>query len=104
MRQRAPVFYLLSFLFAGALMAHGGLVFEVPFVSSPSADGLLLSGSDARRQILVTDVLDSGEKRDATRRVAYETKPSGIVRVVQGMVVPLRDGKTTLTARSTNGL
>src|SRR3954468_10490351 len=48
------------------------LEFE-PAPSMPFSDGaLILRGSDARRQILVTGYLASGETCDATHRVEYK--------------------------------
>jgi hypothetical protein len=66
---------------------------------------LRLKGADARQQLLATATLDSGMPVDMTRRVAYETTPSDVVKVTSaGLVVPLKDGKATILARTINGL
>ena len=65
---------------------------------------LRLRGSDARRQLLVTAKFGDGSVQDYSRRVKYELKPGGIVSVdAAGFVTPLRDGTTTITARSADG-
>lgn len=64
-----------------------------------------LRGADARQQLLATAKLDSGMLIDLTRYVTYEAAPQGIIKVTQsGVVVPLKDGAATVSARTTNGL
>src|SRR6059036_1657653 len=64
-----------------------------------------LRGADARQQLLASEKLDSGILVDVTRHVTYDTVPAGIVKVTQsGVVIPLKDGTTTVSARTTNGL
>src|SRR5690606_4307055 len=63
-----------------------------------------LRGADDRLQLVVSGVYDSGQFRDYTRKVAYETEPSGIVQIdATGMVTPLANGQTVITARSPEG-
>lgn len=79
------------------------LRFEVP-ASLPLSDGKLeLHGADTRRQVLVKEISMSGESRDVTHHVTYRVEPSGIVQVSQGMVVPLRNGKAMVMARTDGG-
>src|SRR5690349_11972702 len=92
MRSRLLLFLVL---FACSWVARGGLRFEVP---GGSGDKLTLSGSDARRQLLVT----LGDQ-DATHSVTYSAEPAGIIRVENGMVIPLANGNTKLRARSEDG-
>ncbi len=72
-----------------------------------AADGMMLRlrGSDARRQLLVTARFADGSVQDYSRRVKYEVKPAGLLSVdAAGFVTPLRDGTTTITARSAEGV
>ncbi len=88
---------------AHASQRSGTLQFETP-PSLPFSDGeLTLDGSDARRQIFVSEGTGSGETRDATHLVSYGSEPSGIVQATNGMIVPLKNGKTILTARLESG-
>jgi hypothetical protein len=71
--------------------------------AAPEAS-LVLVGSEARRQLVVTGTYDSGQARDLTRDVQYETTPEGVVRVESnGQVVPLANGEATVTARTAAG-
>jgi hypothetical protein len=64
-----------------------------------------LRGADARQQLLTTAKSDAGMLLDVTRQVTYETEPAGIVKVTHnGLVIPLKDGTATVSARTTNGL
>ena len=66
--------------------------------------GLLLRGGDARQQLVVTGKFSSGQLRDLTRTVSYETAPAGIVLVDDsGLVTPLNDGQTTITVKTAEG-
>jgi hypothetical protein len=92
----------------------GGLeVAETPGLGEPGkllaislADGpATLSGSDARRQLLVDGKYASGQTRDLTSQVVFAIAPPGIVEVDQtGFVVPLADGDTTITVTAAGGL
>jgi hypothetical protein len=75
-----------------------------PAGGNPAAPGEaareLLIGAEARRQLVVTAVHESGQRRDATSRVRYESDPPGIVEVDgSGLVTPLAGGKTVVRAR-----
>lgn len=67
----------------------------------PAGVATVLVGSDAREQLVVTGHYDSGQLRDLTQTVVFETAPAGIVQIDEtGMVTPLADGEVTVTARS----
>jgi hypothetical protein len=68
--------------------------------------GVAIRGRDARQQIFVTGVYSSGQFRDFTRKSAYTATPDGIVKIdANGMVLPVADGTTTITATdSASGL
>ncbi len=70
-----------------------------------SAKGVTtLSGLDARQQLVVTGYLAGGQLRDLTHDVSYEAAPAGVVAVDKdGQVVPVADGKVTITARAPQG-
>ena len=58
-----------------------------------------LVGRDARRQLVVNGRYSSGQVRDLTSKVSYQTEPAGVVRVeTDGLVIPLADGKVKVTA------
>src|SRR5262249_32644333 len=62
--------------------------------------GVAIRGRDSRQQIFVTGAYTSGQFRDFTRKVAYTSEPAGIVKIdAGGMVTPLTDGTTTVTAK-----
>ena len=64
---------------------------------------LKLRGADARRQLLVTELV-GGNVRDLTREVTYEVAPTGVVTVSPvGLVTPVADGVATVTAKSKGG-
>ena len=77
---------------------------QTPSENEP-AQTLHLRGADARQQLLVTVKFDTGEVRDFTRKVSYETSPSGIVQIDKtGRATPVADGTATITAKSKDGL
>lgn len=64
----------------------------------------LLRGRDAQRQLIVMGKHASGVVRDVTRAVTYASNPAGIAAVDStGLVTPLADGKTTVTAAAADG-
>ncbi len=63
-----------------------------------------LRGADDRLQLVVSGIYSSGQFRDFTRKAMYETAPAGIAQVDEtGMVTPVANGKTVITARSPEG-
>jgi len=65
----------------------------------------LLRGRDAQRQLVVMGKHAAGAIRDLTRAVSYQSDPAGVVTVDStGLVTPLADGKTTLTASAADGV
>jgi hypothetical protein len=110
---RAP-FLLLCTLLCFVIGVHAAPenlrpeIVRLEFAGPPSmafTEGdLVLRGSDARRQILVEGYLDTGEKRDVTHQVDYKAEKDGVIQVAKGMVIPLRAGKTILTARLPSGV
>jgi hypothetical protein len=65
----------------------------------PEGMATVLSGADAREQLVVTGQYDSGQERDLTSEVTYASEPSGVVSIDStGLVTPLADGQTTITA------
>ena len=78
-----------------------GLQFERP----AAADGLLLlSGSHAQRQLLVTGKTATGRLIDVTRAVTYSAQPAGVVTIdASGWLRPLANGEVLLTARHRAG-
>src|SRR5258708_3138866 len=59
-----------------------------------------LVGEDDSRQLVLSGILQSGGFQDLSGDVQYEVADSKIVRVTSGgRVLPLANGKTTITAR-----
>jgi hypothetical protein len=66
---------------------------------------VLLRGSDARHQLLVTGIDAQGFQVDVTRRVQYQVLPANVASVdSDGNVVPLENGVATLTAKISENL
>lgn len=60
---------------------------------------LVLRGSDARRQVLVSGTFGGGAERDLTREARFEVSPAGVAKVdSNGVVTPLADGVATVVA------
>lgn len=77
------------------------LVIETGF---PEGTTAALRGQDSQQQLLATAHFSSGQSRDLTREVIYETNPPGIVTVdATGLVLPLTDGQVTVTATGPGG-
>lgn len=70
-----------------------------------ASEALSLRGASARQQLLATVRLTNGMLRDVTGEARYESSPEGVVRVSkEGILIPLGDGKATVTAKGGNGL
>jgi hypothetical protein len=71
----------------------------------PASAPLRLRGGDAKQQIIVTAQLTNGALSDYTRRVTYETTPTGVVQISKsGMLTPLANGTAAIKAVVSNGL
>ncbi|HZZ73272.1 MAG TPA: DUF1549 domain-containing protein [Pirellulales bacterium] len=71
----------------------------------PNTPGFVLSGRDAHQQLAVTATYASGDLRDISRTVSYETSPAGIVTVdSSGVVLPVAEGQAMITVKSSDGL
>jgi hypothetical protein len=63
-----------------------------------------MRGPDARHQLLVTGEHAASRMADYTRQVQFTSDPAGIVEIdALGMVKPLADGSTTITATHPGG-
>ncbi len=71
-----------------------------------NSNGVLpLTGSEARRQLIVTGFNSQGREIDLTRSVTYSVVPEGIAHVTtDGVVIPTGDGMAEVTARTSSGL
>ena len=68
-------------------------------------ESIKLKGADARKQVLVTAELKTGQLLDLTHGVTYRVEPEGMARVDDsGMVTPLHNGEGIVTASTSNGL
>lgn len=68
-------------------------------IESTKDNSIVLSGSDARQQILVTATLRNGEFRDLTHSVQFRVEPTGVARLDEfGTVIPIGNGEAILRA------
>ena len=83
----------------------GALNYIIIESGHPNDRQLVLRGGDAREQLVVTGHYETGQTRDLTHRVTFESSPPGIVQIDEtGLVTPLADGQTTVAARSAEGI
>ena len=68
-----------------------------------SLERVVLDGSDARQQLLVTESLPDGFLVDHTRTVRVTTRPEGLVRVTNGLVEPVVNGVGQITVETEAG-
>jgi hypothetical protein len=74
-------------------------------VLAGQTDSAVLRGGDDRLQLVVSGKYATGQYRDLTRTVTLSSDPPGIVQIDSGgLVTPVANGKTTITARSPEGV
>lgn len=101
-----PAFRTIGFCLSLFFASTGGISAQEPALAiGPQNDqDLVLSGEDARQQLLVTLATPEGRERDVTRNVVLSAEPADIISIDKtGFVTPLRDGKVTITAKSEDG-
>lgn len=65
----------------------------------------VLSGRDARVQLVVTATSTDQSRSDSTHQVSFTSDPVGVVEVdSSALVIPLADGEAKITAHHSNGL
>ncbi len=78
---------------------------QLRFESVEPGHSVVLLGSDARRQCLVTEISATGQLTDRTRAVRFHAEPANVIEIdSSGFVRPLRDGPVMLFARDDSGL
>ncbi|MEO1863621.1 MAG: Ig-like domain-containing protein, partial [Verrucomicrobiia bacterium] len=87
----------------GIALQGGATALAELTVSAPGWDGagisrVTLHGADARVQLLVTGTDAAGRITDQTRDAVLTAKPSGLVRITDGLAEPLANGKGVITA------
>lgn len=109
MRHQAllPALLLAGFLIADSTL-HGAPAKTTKIqiqTGRQTKDGTItLAGRDAAQQLLVTAELEGGGFRDRSHDVTYTVTPAGIVSVDgTGYVMARREGKATITAKSSDG-
>jgi len=71
---------------------------------SDADHGLILNGSDARQQLIVTGIDDRDVAQDLTRSVRFQVDPPGVVQVDEhGVASAIGRGSATITAKSPDG-
>lgn len=77
---------------------------ELQRIEFEAAGPNTLAGRNARRQLLVTGVYASGQRHDLTHSVAYSVAVPNVLSVdVGGLVTPLMDGVSRVTATEPGG-
>ena len=66
--------------------------------------GFILSGLDARLQLVVSRQATGQLLRDLTHQVEFRIDQPEVLQVIDGMVIPLQDGRATITAVDEDGL
>jgi len=87
----------------GAQAVLAELAISRPGWGGESLNHVTLHGADARQQLVVTRSLGDGSVADQTREAALTAKPSGLVRITDGLVEPLANGTGVITARTQAG-
>ena len=64
---------------------------------------LMLSGRDARLQLVITAVAGDSETRDVSHSVELSAEPAGLVEIDGALLIPKQDGIVTITARDDSG-
>jgi len=102
MRNAIVFLFIIAAAGARAPAADPGLLQALAISAGAGASQpLVLRGSDAHQQLVVTGTYPAGALRDLTRRVRYEVSPAGVVLVSErGLIVPLADGSATVTIYS----
>lgn len=86
-------------------VAFQSIRFELDPSDSQDRLTVLLRGSDARHQLLVTGTDSQGFQVDLSRVVQYEVRPASVAMVdANYQIVPMQNGTATLTARTAEGL
>jgi hypothetical protein len=71
----------------------------------PADQPVLLRGSDAREQLVLTGHGPDGTIRDVTALATFTAQPEGIVQIdPSGMVLPVAEGQTDITATAPGGV
>jgi hypothetical protein len=71
---------------------------------APAGDALIVRGRDARQQLIVAGQHADGILTDVSRSVSYTAEPAEIVSIDgTGLITPLADGETTITATTPEG-
>ncbi len=120
MRHAARVAAFLAVVVVGPLAAIRVVADEAPnsaISSQPTlvsvsidsgrtpGEPIVLVGGDARGQLIVSGVSADGSMRDLTGEVTFEVSAAGIVAIdPSGLLTPLADGETVVTARAASGL
>ncbi len=69
-----------------------------------AGEAVVVSGRDAGQQLIVIGKYSTGQTRDQTRDVTYATSPEGVASVDKtGWLTPIKEGQTTVLARSATG-
>src|SRR5688500_13494124 len=65
-------------------------------IEIPGQDQVLkLKGNSSRQQLLVSGKNEKGWIEDFTHKAKFESSPTGIVEIREGVVIPLTDGEAT---------
>jgi len=83
---------LAVFLF-GIMEVTADVQISAPIWGGEVSGHIVLDGSDSRHQLLVTHIQSEAVQEDKTRSVKLTAEPEGLVRISNGLVEPLSNGK-----------
>ena len=87
----------------GLATVSASLQVSAPGWGGDSLNRVVLEGSDARQQLLVTETQSDGFLFDRTRNARLVAKPDGLVRITNGLVEPVANGAGTITVETGDG-
>ncbi|MFO1092048.1 MAG: DUF1549 domain-containing protein [Planctomycetaceae bacterium] len=101
-----PLLTLAAWALPGAAATpdQPGPIQTVKIEPAATGDAVVVRGRDARQQLIVSAVHADSLQTDITRSATFASEPAGIVAIdATGLVTPLADGETVVTATSSEG-
>lgn len=105
---RAIIAAAIATLIVSSTLQAGNSDSQPPDVVSLQFDSAteetVLSGRDARKQLVVSAKLADQSVHDITHSVTFNVEPAGVVEIDHAaLVIPIADGKATITAMNPSG-
>ena len=93
----------LAVLLFGIMEVTADVQISAPIWGGEVSGHIVLDGSDSRHQLLVTHIQSEAVQEDKTRSVKLTAEPEGLVRISNGLVEPLSNGKGKIYVGDTVG-